>query len=34
MMDHPVFGVVGGSSSGSGGDGDPASSYLQHCEAR
>jgi hypothetical protein len=32
MMDHPVFGVVGGS--GSGGDGDPASSYLQHCEAR
>jgi hypothetical protein len=32
MMDHPVFGVVGGS--GVGGDVDPASSYLQRCEAR
>jgi hypothetical protein len=32
MMDHPVFGVVGGGSGGV--DGDPTSPYLQQCEAR
>jgi len=34
MMDHPVFGVVGGSVGSGVADGDIATPYLQHCDAR
>jgi hypothetical protein len=34
MMDHPVFGVVGGSVGSGVADGVTASPYLQHCDAR
>lgn len=34
MMDHPVFGVVGGSVGSGVADGDTPTQYLQHCDAR